>query len=364
MEGGQLILKIIMYFHYINEIGGIETYMYNWCMAMHESYDIKILYGAGDVDQIKRIYQYADIEKINHGKKYYCDILISNQAWDRLPQNISVAVKSYKVLHSDYSFLSISVVKDADDYIAVSQHVADVVGEKFGIHPIVISPFMAEKTKPRKILRLVSLTRLTSEKGTKRILPLIELFKKYDIPFEWKIFSDTPGELDDIPEIIVRKPTLDVATQLSGADYLVQLSDTESFCYSIREALQYGVAVICTDIPVLRDIIIDGYNGYKVPLDLSNVDVLTIYEKIPKNFVYEFDNDAIKKQWSELLGEPSVISRPIKKDVTVKSIDEYYDLTLGRQVNRGEIFKVDPLRAIELSNLSPNHPEVCVVVED
>lgn len=60
---------------------------------------------------------------------------------------------------------------------------------------------------------------------------------------------------------------------LNDADYTVLLSDSEGCPYQVLESLQYGVPVIATDIPAIRELITDSVNGYIIPLDMKfNID--------------------------------------------------------------------------------------------
>ena len=68
---------------------------------------------------------------------------------------------------------------------------------------------------------------------------------------------------------------------------------TESYGYSIREALSVGTPVISTDIPEARKVIKDGVNGYLISADLSDFDgkINDIFEKKPvfKDYAEEVD---------------------------------------------------------------------------
>jgi glycosyltransferase involved in cell wall biosynthesis len=44
-------------------------------------------------------------------------------------------------------------------------------------------------------------------------------------------------------------PRLDIRDYIADADYLVQLSDTEAWSYSVLESLSLGTPVITTPIP-------------------------------------------------------------------------------------------------------------------
>ena len=89
------------------------------------------------------------------------------------------------------------------------------------------------------------------------------------------------------PNIAYMKPRLDIGRWISIADYVVQLSDTESFCYAAFEALQRGVPVILTDFPEAFNIVKEGENGFIVKRDLSNLDIDKIFNHKPTSVDYE-----------------------------------------------------------------------------
>ena len=51
------------------------------------------------------------------------------------------------------------------------------------------------------------------------------------IPFEWHVFTNKSDIDSDF--FIARKPKLNIINDIAEADYLVQLSDSEGYCYSI-----------------------------------------------------------------------------------------------------------------------------------
>ena len=58
----------------------------------------------------------------------------------------------------------------------------------------------------------------------------------------------------------------DVHRQLADADILCMPSLAEGLPVAAIEALKYGLAIVASDIPGLRDVVDDGVNGYRVPL--------------------------------------------------------------------------------------------------
>lgn len=359
--------SIIIYLDYVYEIGGIESWLYYLCQNLYSYYNITFLFDVGSMKQLKRLNKYVNVEHRNRDKTYICNILLIASNWSGSPKNIKYD-KCISTVHSDYKYFNeqlkanLSVVKEADEVVCVSKNAADSIKELFGIDGRIIPNILGKKEKTNKILHLVSFTRLSEEKGYSRICTLVKILKENNIKFDWKIFSDIEGknlEKINYPEVIFMKPTLDIYDYIVDANYVVQLSDTEAFCYTIHEALQYGTPVIVTDIEAFKDVVIDEYNGYKIKLDMSNVNsefLSKIVNNIPKDFKYNENFDELKSLWFEVLGDPVEIDdkdySSTDKIVNLEVLESYYDVELKKDVNPGDIIKVDNLRAYELTTIN------------
>ena len=75
-----------------------------------------------------------------------------------------------------------------------------------------------EIDKPRKLLKLISATRLTKEKGLDRMTKLSEELDKKGIPYIWLIFTDRPPEKVS-KNIILMKPRYNMSDYMAQADY-------------------------------------------------------------------------------------------------------------------------------------------------
>ena len=82
------------------------------------------------------------------------------------------------------------------------------------------------------------------------------------------------------------------------ADYLISMSTSESWGYSIREALHNGCAILGSKIPEIEKVVKDGENGYLLEHNLSNLDIDKIFNKIPKVKGYEEEVNPI---WQKVL---------------------------------------------------------------
>ena len=179
------------------------------------------------------------------------------------------------------------------------------------------------------------------EKGKARIIKLAEALEAKEIPNRWELFTDDRNMIEK-KGIIYRRPKLDIIDDIADSDYLVQLSDSEAFCYSVVEALSVGTPVIVTDCPVFKEIgVKDGVNGFVLDFDMDNIPVDKIYKGLRKKFVYE----PVPDGWSEILAPGE---RQYKKDlakvVEIEIIKEYYDMLLGHIVKPGEEIKMNKVR--------------------
>ena len=205
----------------------------------------------------------------------------------------------------------------------------------------------------KKVLKLISATRLSSEKGGDRIKKLASMFKKANIPFMWFIFSAEPFT-SDIDELIYMKVTLNIQDYIRDCDYLVQLSDSEGFCYSIIEALEMGVPVITTPLPVLKELgVRDGIDGYFVPFDLNEIDLNKIYNEIPI-VDYKYDNQECINKWITILGKPNPVGDYVYHEednlIKVQITNDYYDTYLQKNMSAREVAYMPTDRAIYISN--------------
>lgn len=361
-------IKVIIYHKWILKMGGVETFIYNFCVTMRDYYDITVMYETADLYQLARMYPYVKIEQIDMKKQYYADVVINNTAsWVKFPNNIH-ADKIYTVIHCDYTdFMKFGVkpvLNEGHEFICVKGFARDSYEKLFGVSCDLIEGTLQPNFKPKKILHFISATRLTPEKGKSRMEIMMRKLKESGIKFDWKVFTNDKFAVN-YPEVTIMKPCYDVIDYVADADYLVQLSDTEALCLSVREALSVGTPVIVTDIPGF-DYIKEGEMGYKVKLDMSNLDIKKIYNHIPK-VTWTEDKQAIMDAWFEKVGEPVKITKPIiDKDekVKIRALIGYTDIVLGMFIHEGTILEVSRERAFVLSHTDGSRPIIAEVLED
>lgn len=338
MKEYQKIYSNIFYIPHFNVIGGVETYAYEMAKK-YKDYDITFIYSysTSDPNQIKRLRQYARVIKEEPGVIYKCkNLFLSYGA--RL--DIFDAENVYYIIHANYKAQNLRPFIDdrITGYYGVSKWVAEafeeISNQKVGV---AYNPITVEK--PKKVLKLISATRLTREKGKERMIKLGEELNRLGIPYIWLIFTNDTKEIQN-KNIIYMQPRLDIRNYIAEADYLVQLSDTEAYSYSVLESLLLGTPVITTPIPSFKEM---GVIGYTLDYDMKNIPIEDIYNKIPKvdNFkapkdIYDKLLDKTKRDY-----EPDEI-------VKVKVLRCFDDIVENKHRTKNEEFEVNMSRAEEL----------------
>lgn len=334
-------MKNMFYFYHINSIGGIESFFY-YLSKKYKDWDITIYYKIGDAEQIKRLKKYVRVKQYR-GEKIVCEKAFFNYTIDII-DNVE-AKEYYQIAHCDFkeAIEKPNLHKKVNKYLGVSKKVCKSFEEVTGIktelayNPIIIN-------KPKKVLNLISATRLTHEKGKDRMIKFAKMLDDAEIPYLWTIFTNDTKVIDN-PNIIYIKPRLDIINYIANSDYLVQLSDNEGFCYSVVESLLVGTPVIVTNCPVFKEIGLNETNSFILDFDMNNVPLKEIYKGLP-SFKYE----APKDNWDKLLEKgKSTYQKDLKTMVLVKCIQNYNDIELNElKTINSKPYKINKVRAEEL----------------
>lgn len=341
----------VFYQAHLNIVGGVETFLFELARLTHQNHrDFTVIYGSGDRAQILRLQKYCRCLSLDEVEKpIKCKRAFFNFSIDSL--KYFEAEEYYRMIHADFSDPSLKYYqpefpKDIEmQYLAVSQNNQKTFKERFGIDSKVIyNPLQIDEDIP-KVMTLVSAQRLTAEKGGDRMKKIIEELDKAKIPYVWHIFSN--GRLDTkSPNVMHHEPTLDCRTWYRYADYMVALSDTEGFSYTMYEALVMGVPLITTRLPVLKDMGVDETNSIILNFDLSNLDVQDIYKRAG-TFKFKYSPKPVQP-WLDLLqGESNYVYEP-PKTIKVRAKIEYFDLYLNRIVKADEVIEPPVERAEKL----------------
>ena len=333
----------VFYFKHLNKIGGVESFLF-YLAERHCKNDITVYYQTGDIRQIERLKKYVRALRYNPGQKIRCKKAFFNYNLDIID---SVEAEEYiQIIHADYKARGIkpATSEKITKYIAVSKTAAAGFTEITGFPcEVCYNPWPTAAGKP---LVLLSATRLTKEKGKERIIKLSNALKAAGVSFLWFIFTNDEKPIDD-EDIVYIPPRLNVVDYMQRADWFVQLSDDEAYCYSVAEALGQGVPCIVTPCPVFKELGLNSENSITVNFDITNVPVEKIKKGLKiKPFVYSKTNMI----WEKLLAPGKSTYEPPKDEglVLCECVKIYDDIVTGKRVYQGDQFKVTKKRAAEL----------------
>ena len=342
-----LKLKNVLYFPSLNVIGGCETFCYEFGLKYGKEYDITLIYRRGDAAMIRHIRETCRVIRYREGDEIECDTFIFGWGHDILPR---VRAKEYvQTFHADYINRHLNPCPDprVTRRFGVAENTTKGIREHYDWArdiETMYNPYTVKK--PRKVLQLVSATRLTPEKGLGRMIKFAEALDAADIPYHWLIFTDAARTFGN-PNVTLMPPRLDVLDFVAAADYLVQLSDTEGYSYSIVEALSVGTPVIVTDIPVAGEQgVVDGKTGFILPMDMSRIPTDAIYKGLRK-----FKVEPRESHYETVLAEGAAEYEEDDSNVWVRVVRRYRDLQLERMVEDGELLEVNRERADTLIGL-------------
>lgn len=328
----------IFYFKKISAIGGTEQFLYEIAKKYYE-YDITIFYDLADLAQLQRLKKYVRCKKHIPGEKIKCKRAFFNFNIDMISD--VEAEEYYFVSHANYEelhrvhggYIPPIANEKLTHYIGVSQFSADKLNEyaeKIGsrirakrcYNPLTLEP-------KEKVMHLVSAGRLDDEvKGGKRTLKLIEALDKYcektGRHYIWTIFTNPTDKVNTLSKnISIMKPRTDVRPYIADADYVLQLSnDMETYCYTINEALGYGVPIVTTPLSILKELPITDNEHLLLDWDCKNVDEVArqIFEKEVKRFDYIPPKD----NWEDfIIKEKSKYEEEKKMKYLVEATEKY-----------------------------------------
>ena len=355
----------IFYFRIISPIGGTEQFLYEIAKKYHK-YDITILYDEADLNQLIRLQKLVRCIKRNPKKTYYAKRAFYNFNLEALPQiEADEHIFICHAIYQEIPQIPPLTHPKLNRWIGVSKYACSEL-ERYGMAlgkkikaEVCYNPLTLEK--PDKVMRLISACRLDDEvKGGKRTLKLIEALDRYcektGRHYLWTIYTNNVKMKINSPNVVLMKRRVDVRPFIADSDWLLQLSnDMESYCYSINEALSYGVRIVRTPLSVAKELKIPKQAELVLDWDCKNVDEVAkkIFEPIQ-----EFSYKPPKDGWEDFLVTTPSDYSPNDK-IYIQCINDYYDLELQQQmVPYSTPFKVTLERANKLCGL-----KYCKVVD-
>lgn len=355
-------MKIAFYIPYFNNIGGVESWIYYISKLYGKNRDINVYYINGDEKQLDRLRPLVKLHKF-YNQKIKCDVAIfafttpdkDILCFDAKKERIQFIHACYSVAYGIKEFKPNPLI---DRYIAVSQTAANDYYKLTGLMPeIMYNPVYLEK--PRKVLKLISATRIAEDKGS--IYEKMKIFAsaliKENIPFIWLVFTNNTSIKPTIKGFVFMPSELNISNYIAEADYLVQFSKTEADCLSIKESLSLGTPVLVTNFAAaIENGVVDGKTGYIFDMSMTNIDVNKVYNNIPK---FDYKIKSSDKKWKELLGEEQESIKEENKKVQVQCTYQWgfddYEYNVFRK--KGDKWYTDKERALFLHNYKLEQPE-------
>lgn len=333
-------MKNVFYFKTIGSIGGCESFFY-YLSRLYKN--MVIYYQDGHPSQIKRLAENIEVRKYKENEIIKCDNFFC--CYD---PNIIGNVEAnhyYHIIHCDYKNVWFKPILNPkfEKYIAVSKQAGESFKELTGIdYELIYNPIDIDMPKVEKYndgkLHLISATRLTKEKGLKRMQKLARELEKANIDYVWEIYTNRQREMVG-RNTIYKDPKFDIVEEIAKADYLVQLSDCEAYCYTIVESLMVGTPIIATDLPVLKELgVRNGFEGYILDFNMQNIPLDQIKQK-PLKVAYK----PPKSNWGKYLDGTSDYDP--KDKIKVKTKRGFYLLDENIHVIRGQEIEISKSRA-------------------
>jgi glycosyltransferase involved in cell wall biosynthesis len=244
--------------------------------------------------------------------------------YDFLGFHTTKAKRKIHVVHADYGYRykfnkGDELIPKVHEVYAVSRQAAISAEKLFKCKVDVLYNPLSWETPERQI-DILSATRIAHEKGLERMIKLNKALDASGEKYHWVIY--TPSYSDEkitsrfSKNVTFKKPIMSILEKIKKADFVVQLSDTESFGYTIVEAMTLGVNLVVTDIAVLPELGINKHNAIVVPLRKYCVN----YNNIAKQIVAKRPYRPPVSDYGKILGNQTKVNY---KPVFVKNITSF-----------------------------------------
>jgi len=311
--------KIGIFFENPFKMGGTETWILNICKEYASKYDITIYHRDGEYkegnvpngsyERLASLVKLVPVESVDE-----ISVDIGLWAFDYFHFDNTIAKEKILFIHPGDGHgnhpRKVEGYAEFDKVVAVSQYTVDKMAKWCpGLEVIkVYNPV------PKQKLRLVSLSRSAKDKGWKRAVALAKALNERKVDYQWDVYTDFP--ILKNKSFTVQKPTINAIDKIRESDFLVQLSDHESFGYSMVEGIQYSKLII-TDIEILPEMGITKDNAVIVPLKDADYDKV-VDDILSRTYVPP------QTDYEVLFGKPSKVSSVVRVENTVE-----YDIHIG-----------------------------------
>ena len=302
-------MKIAIYYHKIEAIGGVEKSIIELCRTLSNAgHKVTFIFSdiKSDFNMLDRINQYADIKHISYNSDETYDIVF----YETIHRAGEIkALQRKQIINNNWEDCNVNkkMVPICDEYIAVGNEckcqAERIINKKIKVVPNIINVEEIKKLSNIKIefkndcLTFVTVSRISFEKGFDRIIIMLKELDKKNIEYKWYIIGE--GEPSIVKQLSQFKNIILLGKQdnpypyIKNADYLVMLSSREAQCLVMFESLILGTPVIVTDFGTALETVKENM-GFILKKDMSNLDIDKIVNS-KFNFKYKYPN--VEQQW-------------------------------------------------------------------
>lgn len=328
------------FFNHIMELGGTESFLY-YLAKKYKDRSITVYYRTGDAGKLTELQKYVEVKRYND-ERIKCKKAFFNYTLEAI-DNVDAEEYIFMV-HADYMIQGghLTLHPKINRYIAVSESAAKSF-EKFTGKKceVCYNPIDINTECP---LILMSATRLSPEKGKERMQKLANALDIAAVDYRWFVFTNDRHEPIKNKNVIYLPADKKITALMKriNPDVFIQLSDCETYCYSVVEANTLGIPCVYTDLPVFKEL---GIKGVAVDLELKEIPI----DKIVKLKKVKFTPPA--DRWGEILtSEQSTYKPPKDKVQIVKAKKKYFDIFTGLTYKPNEQLTVSVERAKDLKD--------------
>lgn len=290
------------------QFNGYISWLNNLGRIFGDKYQITILYDNLNEPVKNSFEKYFHVEKYSNYYNYICNRLLVTYSTYYYPKNIICTDSNYMFIHGNTAdYKNARSFKDDiySKYLGVSKIAADKAQGYYPTNDIdyVINPIKIDYELVQPHLKLVTAQRNDPIKRADRIELIASILDEENIPYTWNLFMDSV-EHKVVGGLIYRESTSNPLPYINDADYYIQLSDSEAFCYSVVEALCLNTKVVVTPLECYNELNIkDGENAIVLPFDIFEPEnkeklreiIIKMYNEKDKKINYRFNADLYKK---------------------------------------------------------------------
>lgn len=337
--------KKVLFYYKLFFAGGTEHSILKLIKKLYEKFDITVAYDEDEStdDVLKEIIKYARVVNLNEIDTVVVDTcIICSHPWLKSFAQISEKIKAKHYYYwghilifetyPEFEFYE-DFMEKVEKFICVSEGVrrniierypqleekCEIIDNYWDVNEIIVRSNMPiQFNVDNKRLNLVTVSRIAKDKGFNRIKWLCDTLEKNNISYDWYIFGTAFKNevLEEIQSWFKENKNVhflgyknNIYPYMRQMDYLVLLSDRESWGLVITESLILGVPCIVSNFDGVENQIQDRENG--IILDMFNTngsyeerlkDIISLNKILKKNVKKkDYSREEILERWKKLL---------------------------------------------------------------